>query len=444
MKRVNQRPGRAVLWLFVLAGCSPGESVSIQGPLPTNLPAGTLMDCPNHDSVLVSNGTFSAGVDTFSVSGAITLIPEYHDCQRFVMNDGKFGPLVAIFAASRDAQEAPPPPRTSADSAVAQIVSGGDYGDLGIIGGHNCLYMWKATNWSAVMVQVGRVDACDTRIDTGGRTAIGLFVREIPPPDGVTGPWPRGARWDMDTVNARQYISIACGGQWCEVHKDRTGVSSGTYTNAPSNAHRAVFGIKGWYDEQRLTLPDPLGSGNEIPTVRGSVFPEPGLRDITSLDAFNAHWIPTARVHIVAPSPEYKNHFGLEAGGIPNPMNEVSACRGRWADCDATGAPDPCPAATPVGVTEMLFARVESANTRQISYHCLYYRKHGVHGPRETARWRWPSLKMPAASNSTTPGGLGLPFGMGMIVRPAAPLMLLNGGGIGGIWHWCPEGCCTM
>src|SRR6188768_3313633 len=58
----------------------PSFPVRVAAPTP-----GSLVLCPSHDGVVVINGT---GTDTttvlaFATPGEITLMPEYHDCQRF-------------------------------------------------------------------------------------------------------------------------------------------------------------------------------------------------------------------------------------------------------------------------------------------------------------------------------------------------------------------------
>ena len=94
-------------------------------------------ECPQ-DSVFIVNkykndrGSFTQIVTTIPVSGPITNVPEYHDCQRFAMSpDPKYGPLVAIFANHGLDSMFPAPFDSSAQppsEAAAEIYSwDGDY-----------------------------------------------------------------------------------------------------------------------------------------------------------------------------------------------------------------------------------------------------------------------------------------------------------------------------
>src|SRR5262245_15484085 len=140
MRSASRRIARG--WILLLgitaiavAGCGGG------GPAVPPSP-GALKNCLNHTQVLVqsSNGEDSPVV-TFQVPGDITLVPEYHDCQRLTdPQDGQFGPLAAVFA-SVGQTDSNPPLMPTADSAAALIVSSGSYPSLNIGPGNNCLYL---------------------------------------------------------------------------------------------------------------------------------------------------------------------------------------------------------------------------------------------------------------------------------------------------------------
>ena len=118
-------------------------------------------DCPDHNPITVRLHGDSVGpLNELTVSGAITQIPEFHDCQRFIVNDGKaYGPLVGIFAfrgldtltriRPRTTPLFPVPAATphappTAMPAVAEIVNFDTtaYDPLGIQPGINCLYLF--------------------------------------------------------------------------------------------------------------------------------------------------------------------------------------------------------------------------------------------------------------------------------------------------------------
>jgi hypothetical protein len=254
----------------------------------------------------------------------------------------------------------------------------------------------------------------------------------------------------MNPRNLQQYIGIRCGDLWCEVREDRGGASSPSYDGSTPN-DRAVFGIKGWYDEQPLSEfavstpnafgpPLPPTPGKLIPTIMATVVPEPILQELRSMDAFNDKWVRTARVHIRGSAAKYQATYGFRPGSLPDRMNEISLCRGHCGLDSATV----CPSTAPSGTTERLFAKIKSAGTNDTTLRCVEYRQHEGHGPRMTARWRWPWEAPVALSVVSVPEREPtLTFGMPAIVLPT-PTMLDGGFELLGIWHWCPDGCCTI
>src|SRR2546428_384861 len=124
-------------------------------------------ECP-HDAIVIkvidSTGNLVKTVDTIPLSGPVTKIPEFHDCQRFIQHVNRYDSVYAIFAAFR-LESLPARLKGARDSAesdgkayrtvpVATIYSyGGEYDPLGIKPGFNCLFLYrKGAQWGAKMI----------------------------------------------------------------------------------------------------------------------------------------------------------------------------------------------------------------------------------------------------------------------------------------------------
>jgi hypothetical protein len=146
-------------------------------------------NCPDHTPIrFVLANDSAVTLDALSVSGKITLIPEFHDCQRLIDDTGlKYGPLVGVYVSFLNAQIPALPPipvvrrpslsggrptqarvptgastitaATTAIAAAELVAFDGDYDTLGIKLGFNCLYLLNdgsATRVTARMVRVGK------------------------------------------------------------------------------------------------------------------------------------------------------------------------------------------------------------------------------------------------------------------------------------------------
>jgi hypothetical protein len=244
-------------------------------------------------------------------------IPEYHDCQRFIVRvEGggvRYDSLYAIFAtAALDVLErslegtarcaaclapggrgSPPPQQaeewrplrehaTTLGVVAARIYAEGDYAPLGMARFYNCLYLFRAGDaWGAIMVPVRDANStCLRPIDPA--IPWGTELQVLPPR--VSDSVPAVARWDFDTTHVWQYVGIKCGDAWCEVGPPGFEPSPLPELEEDARQLLGVRGrIKGWYDEQYLAFLD-----NETHTrpsvVRGRIFPARGLDSLRDVD----------------------------------------------------------------------------------------------------------------------------------------------------------------
>jgi hypothetical protein len=310
------------------------------------------------------------------------MVPEYHDCQRFLSkNKASYGSMVAIFARSGlDSVYDPTPgggPIGRGERAAATIFNYDDpYEPLRIEKGVNCLYLHPENGeWKAKILRVQSDTDCLTP-EAGTPDGKPLLVTVVP---GIQGhDIPPVARWDWDDVEQEQYIGIRCGTQWCEVYNPshQSLNSSATYAG-PSVVH-----VKGWYDEQNLAVNGPT-AGTLLPGgVVGTIFPI-GELDLNTEIQFNT-WKPVALVSLSAASPTYLNKYNFVVGPPPLGQSQISLCKGdrnacgipateQVNDCDQKGDP--------------WWAEIKSG--RAVKYRCVIRRQHpGVPIP-GAVRWRW-------------------------------------------------------
>ncbi len=253
-------------------------------------------------------------------------VPEFHDCQRFIVEDSKrlvYDSLFAIYASQRlDSLEprlgpvlvpsAPPSVVTLAPqvrTALAAVVHAeGAYPRLGIKPGTNCLYVWReytgaapaAALWSARMISgVSDANCPDLALsDLPDGTNLRVDRRQI---EDFASPsdYPPVARWDWDAGNRAQYIGVTCGAAWCEVF-------NGTLNSSPplpvsstdSREVRRVRLIKGWYDQQLLATEG--SPGKLVPSkVMGTIVPDVRLGRFTLAD-FEAREMHVADIGLVS------------------------------------------------------------------------------------------------------------------------------------------------
>lgn len=267
-------------------------------------------------------------------------IPEFHDCQRFVLTSDtgpRYDSLYAIYASrtlewiidslgpslpntltqlqadsayrarvrNPNAPVPPPDPGSPvrpyhAVESAALVAAEGDYPRLGISRGLNCLYVGRFTasatdgseTWFARMVpNVAREDAsCDLRAFGDLPPGTDLQVaRSVSTEFTRSSDYPPVARWDWDRREKQQYIGIKCGVAWCEIGP--VGFTPSPPLPVASNADssvRRVRLIKGWYDQQLLAKLTEDG-GMQPSGVLGTVIADPRLGQWSDADFLEKH-----------------------------------------------------------------------------------------------------------------------------------------------------------
>lgn len=434
-------------WISVacLAALAAAATYGCEKPKP--LLAGR-PECPHSWSKFLDTTVYShsgpalipLSYNQFSLPGAITDIPEFHDCQRLISptNPDRYVAHAAIFAAfdldgayarrkkanptglireqtgrlrrasrSAGAEYSTDESVVSEGVAVAEIVSEGDYPQLGIGRGFNCLFLdGTGTAWSGVMVFVGqKEEKCEGLVPTSTMKLAKLWVRTGGVGTSPTDVPPVG-RWDVDAKVAVQLMGIKCDDRWCDI--------GGQFDFEPrrpaGDATRPKEQrIKGWYDEQRLAEFDP-GSGN-VTTPGAStatVIPDRELGSYTmpGFEASGVTWLPVARVAMDKGSITYSKKNGFEPVPSSMPMNAMTyvyLCKG---DADRCQIPATAVDLRARCVSNPRWWAKTQHGPAAAKYYCVKYRGHpaGFSIP-AVVRWRW-------RANDET------------------------------IWISCPEGCC--
>jgi hypothetical protein len=358
--------------------------------------------------------------------GSITNVPEFHDCQRLLIDGGKkFGPLVAIFASeslgvlderlaelrqkhnARIADALKEGGDTSAlpmqigkAGALVYNLDNADYPQLGIKSGHNCLVLWYSFTfeWRAALEPVSDPAKCLQVFDVRMLNVAELKV--VPRnPKGIVAnaAYAPVTRWDWDPSNGgHQYVGLKCGPAWCEVGDlDFTPVPS--YGEGVPVADPMQL-IKGWYDEQVLAVPRKWWFGLEPGPVKGIVFPAPEAVGKPWTD-YNGQWVPTAYVALNGTSQRYKDVFNFDEtppNATFSQMNKLVFCFGKKAICKI-----PSPGTANVKVSkcvvdvgpleERWWLRIDAATSGRTIYRCVTrYSLSNLPVPiPPTARWRW-------------------------------------------------------
>ena len=284
--------------------------------------------------------------------------PLLHDCQAFVLKSGngfKYGAVFRIIPASKSLTQSaidaalginvpiipagvlrglfeptPVPRRTKQPdvAAVALIVAHGDYTQLHLTTGKNCLYVFRykeddeaPVQWSGLVVHIA-----DTESNCPKTPGTGKLLEARPKSiDGFSeeADYPEVARWDWDATNSEQYIGIKCGAAWCEIGK--TGFDASDPIPVPSGAtpeERKVRLIKGWHDRQFLAFKNSNGL---VPSqVMGVLIPNSDLGDSKrAVKEFQA----AATILLISSLPEdrkvldaYEKKYHIDVPGDKGPM----------------------------------------------------------------------------------------------------------------------------
>jgi hypothetical protein len=375
------------------------------------------------------------------VAGPTTNVPEFNDCQRFVIGDTAYDSLYAIFAAfhlerlpsmlkpvlsdtngrlgrkpdtlsNADTTNSLTGGGATASSGVTSALSyaeiyswGGTYAPLGIEPGFNCLYMFKESGrLRARMIPVASRDsACVQRITnpiavTEGKELVVLSDPSNPMDGAADRDFPSVARWDWDAQNMKQYIGIKCDvANWCAVgdsdlvpsaQQAESPPADPIPNEAPSQAEQGrVFRIKGWYDSQRLAV---LGQdGKPRPgRIWGRIFPHPMLGKHNARSSFRYPWVHVATVLV-------NGSYSGRAVHFRKGWNKIYLCTGSAEECHVTGLVQCADHGTGVWWAKIVPPKPWYWPFSKAYYRCVYQRDHSAQALAENytipaaARWRW-------------------------------------------------------
>lgn len=377
-------------------------------------------------------------------------VPEYNDCQRFLlgpMDTPSYGNVFAIFVADSVAEAhgiggvTPQDPGASAAapasgaavaapaangngmSAVALIAAWGDYLPLGIRQpGFYCLLMDSGARPNAAIVRAGANADCENPLMS---TRHDLFVRRQPnrpnlpgrPPDEKLTPAdvPGVVRWGFDGVPANNvpsgksvhYAIVPCGTAVCYVGPTGSGGSGAGFTPKPPHAILADMGLPQsgrsrevdfWHDTQFLADPgSSTGSTNPVvPPLVGVLIPDDSL-GIREKKDFEGGWVRVAEVAMSGSAYDSKFNFAATTtGGVYNVVHACAYTDASNHNCglslEKTNEMNlKCQETDPTDATALKWrARHTSANGT-VTYHCIQYIPPSTPGLEVpgTARWKW-------------------------------------------------------
>jgi len=415
-----------------IAACGSGggnadtaRGTSLTGGLAASSPSADLPECPKsgdwHQHLTRKRVTIPANGD-LTIAKRRTHIPEFHDCQQFIV-DGAGGrqylSLFAIFSSDSLAEKSArldsvkDTLRTRADTnavrnagrvpAVGEIYAlDSGYKSLGIEHDFNCLFVYGkvggGSNLEAKVVPVGTDETKCGTLDPATATGAVLEVRRHHYGKAIN--VPDVARWDWDATNHQQYMGVGCGSSWCEI---------GPKSFVPSNAHASMpvppnpreLAVKGWYDEQTLAFPTS-GGGLTVGTVVGTIVLMHDLGDQDGSPGKNFEsWKAVATAAIDTGSGVYFTKLNLAPSPITSMTDTIYLCQGTWANCAGAAVASKPKCAADSG----WWGKIVSTNTSgvvqsgspgsspppapSIKYFCVTRRTHpGITIP-AVVRWRW-------------------------------------------------------
>jgi hypothetical protein len=385
-----------------------------------------LRECP-HDW----GGKYGVG-GVFPLSDAIKNIPEFNDCQRFLIRGNAglaYGALYAIFA-SPDLGTLPQRLAMRQDRfalGAGEVWADSAYAPLGISRGYNCLFLWREQGkWKASMVSPKREDLPDTICTDSisiASTVPGRHLLVIPKSDSLfkDADYPAVARWDWDHDHRKQYLGLKCGPAWCEVG-DLDLTPSPDLPGPVSSLARRSSRIKGYYDQQYLASVPAPGLPSVPTGMLASIIPVDSLGDWHSWSTFSgfrtvAHVQFTGRSSDAAALAAYTTRFGFTgsvAGTVlQSDRIDIALCYGTPTSCGISAASMPATCAEPgpgddppltasasftalvsaasIAGSNRWYSRVKSGGSPM--YHCITrydvpIDSHGIATP-GTTRWRW-------------------------------------------------------
>lgn len=157
---------------------------------------------------------------------------------------------------------------------------------------------------------------------------VRFTIRELSNPDEI----PPVARWTVDR-SWRTGIGVRCGEAWCNIGFDKTDLEPPAHGFGESGLAAQVSRrvIPGWFDDQRIAIPNPTGSFKIMPALHASIVPDTALNSYV-IDDFKT-WRPVATVHFVEDpkTTKYETAWHFRGGGeVGNLLELMMDSTGKW------------------------------------------------------------------------------------------------------------------
>lgn len=302
-------------------------------------PTSSLPECPHDWAAYLRTRVDSVGrvVDslrngsTLALAGDLTNVPEFHDCQEFVVKrDGQlvYDSLYAIFGAWDMQRRWRTLEATAAKGSITgyvEILAWGTYDSLGIKPGFNCVYLYRLDSternrYEARIVNYGHGVEPDctqpaSLADSTEHSWKTLQVKRDSFPGLNAADYPAAARWEWDPRDSLQYFGVACGAAWCEISADTMHLASQLQVpvEVPMNGAGhpwRVYRVRGWFDQQQLMASDAAAPAKAPSGAWGIIAPDHAL-DGKSKDAFAGHWVRTGYIAVSGDLAGYGQKFNL-------------------------------------------------------------------------------------------------------------------------------------
>lgn len=265
-----------------------------------------------------------------------TMIPEYHDEQRLPDGAGGLGPKAHLFASPNLAGFRHPwqfAEHRSDGVLVAHVFVDplrGEtvpqwYVDLGLLPGLNCVWLARvtgATSYRAFVRPVNPRGVCDKRV-----TRVVQLEVKTSHSGAADSLYPPVARFS-ESAEGKPLLGVRCLNAWCEIGTSPFTLRAPVPAMFGDVSDRAT--IKGWHDEQVLSIRNPADRRVFVPTsapmLRAALVPRDGVELLSSAD-FDGRWQAVGNLYLETEPPAGSKYatWGLKYG-----RNTVYVRRFNW------------------------------------------------------------------------------------------------------------------
>ena len=163
--------------------------------------------------------------------------------------------------------------------------------------GTNCVYLQRVSGSWVSHIQPGTATSCPPPKSPVPAAEI-IDADEGHTTGTLDSDYPTAVRFSEDK-DGFPVVGLRCGKKWCEIGTTRSKIIKPKKEFSAGRASK----IKGWHDEQRLSIKD--GAGTLLRSrIVGSIIPMEHLGDLNDPSQF-ADWVPVAIVYITGNKSEY-------------------------------------------------------------------------------------------------------------------------------------------